>query len=58
MPGLKVADIFRDIPILEMARKEAFDLVSRDPSLSKPEVASLRRELMKKYEGFALAVVS
>ena len=34
-----MADIFRDVPILEMARKEAFEMDSRDPALSRPEAA-------------------
>ena len=51
MAGLKIADVFRDIPILEIARKEAFEIVSSDPGLSRPEVANLRRELMAKIRG-------
>lgn len=56
--GLKIADIFRDVPILELARKEAFDLVERDPQLSDPAVSGLRRDLMNKYDSFELAAVS
>lgn len=34
IPELKIADIIRDIGILEMARREAFDLADADPGLN------------------------
>ncbi|MCL5104710.1 MAG: ATP-dependent DNA helicase RecG [Armatimonadetes bacterium] len=58
MLNLGIADIFRDVPILDLARKEAFDLVSRDPDLKGDQYKALRRDLLKKYESFQLAVVS
>ena len=58
MPELRIANVFRDVPILELARKEAFELVESDPSLSKPENALLRKELRRKLEGLQLAAVS
>ncbi len=58
LAGLKIADIFRDIPILEAARKEAFDVVQKDPNLAGESLANLRRDLKKKYEMLQLAVVS
>ncbi len=58
MPSLKIADIFRDIPILEVARKEAFDIIADDPSLEKPEYRELRRILSQKYSDFELATIS
>jgi len=58
MAGLKIADIFRDIPILEMARAEAFKLVEKDPDLAAAPLKSLRRDLVRKYESIQLAVVS
>jgi len=56
--GLKIADIFRDIPILEMARQEAFELIQRDPGLVDPALKALRKDLVRKYEEIQLAVVS
>ncbi len=56
--NFKIADIFRDIPILELARKEAFEVINRDPDLSAPEFALIKRELIKKYADMQLAVVS
>ncbi len=58
MPALKVTDIFKDIPILEIARKEAFLTIERDPNLRAPELRDLRAEMIKKFEGFQLAAVS
>ena len=58
MAGLKIADIFKDIPILELAREEAFSLIDRDPDLSNPAFRALRRDLAKAYEGLELVTVS
>ena len=58
IPGFKIADIFRDIPILEIARKEAFDIVDKDPNLASPAFKNLKRTLIKKYESLQLAVIS
>ena len=58
MPELTIADIFRDIPILEIARKEAFAIIEKDPGLSSESFAGLRKDLLKKYEAFELAAVS
>jgi len=48
-PKLKVADLFTDQPILQAARRAAFDLVERDPQLRKPEHAGLRTKLLSDY---------
>ena len=58
MPALKVTDIFRDIPILELARKEAFALIDRRPSLNDPMHKALKSDMLKKYEDFQLATIS
>jgi len=58
MPALKVTDVFRDIPLLELARKEAFETVERDPSLARPDFRALKSDMLEKYEGFQLATVS
>jgi len=58
MPGLTITDIFRDIAILEIARKEAFATIDRDPNLSSPAFARLRHDLLKKFEAFELVTVS
>jgi len=58
IPELTIADIFRDIPILELARKEAFEIIDKDPNLSAEAFGRLRRDLLKKYEAFELVTVS
>ncbi|MDO8684704.1 MAG: ATP-dependent DNA helicase RecG [Armatimonadota bacterium] len=58
MPALKIANIFRDIPILELARKEAFEIIEADPSLSRAENRFLQEELRRKLDGLQLATVS
>ena len=45
MPDLKVAKLLRDIDILVEARREAFALVAKDPTLKKPDHRPLRREI-------------
>jgi ATP-dependent DNA helicase RecG len=45
MPDLKVAKLLRDIDVLVEARREAFSLVSEDPTLKSPVHRPLRREI-------------
>ena len=45
MPDLKVAKLLRDIDILVEARREAFELVAKDPTLKSPDHRPLRREI-------------
>jgi ATP-dependent DNA helicase RecG len=45
MPDLKVAKLLRDIDVLVEARREAFSLVSEDPTLKSPAHRPLRREI-------------
>ncbi|MBI3353933.1 MAG: hypothetical protein HY034_03485 [Nitrospirae bacterium] len=49
LPELKNANILRDVKILESARKEAFDLIKKDPLLSMPEHISLKTVLKQKW---------
>ena len=44
MPDLKVAQLLRDVDVLVEARREAFALVARDPTLKDPVHLPLRRE--------------
>ncbi len=49
MPDLKIANLLRDARVLDMARREAFALIDRDPGLSAhPE---LRQELERFWRG-------
>ncbi len=49
LPELKNANILRDVKILEAARKEAFELIKKDPLLSMPEHISLKTVLKHKW---------
>lgn len=49
IPELKIADIIRDIGILEMARREAFDLADADPELNLHPL--LKETLDKRWAG-------
>jgi len=59
LPDLKIANIIDDCELLVMARKNAFDLVSQDPTLTKPEHRNIRRALSAKLgETLGLADVA
>lgn len=49
LPELKIANILRDTEILEISRKEAFDLIAADPGLANPEHALLKQKLLEKF---------
>ena len=49
IPALKLANIVRDIHILETARKEAFALIGKDPGLG--EYTLLKEGVYKKWMG-------
>ena len=45
MPLLKIANLLRDIRVLETARKEAFLLIDQDPDLKAPEHQPLNKAI-------------
>jgi ATP-dependent DNA helicase RecG len=47
LPPFRVADLMRDMDLLNMARKDAAEWIKRSPTLSKPEEAMLKRRLWK-----------
>jgi ATP-dependent DNA helicase RecG len=49
LPDLKIANIVDDYDLLVMARKNAFELASRDPMLTKPEHKHIRDALLTKF---------
>ncbi|MBC7742467.1 MAG: ATP-dependent DNA helicase RecG [Bdellovibrionaceae bacterium] len=57
LPGFKMANLVRDFDLLKLARDAAFDILARDPKLSKKEHLVLREELLKSYGPNALAGV-
>ena len=49
LPDLKIANIVADFDLLTLARKNAFELVSADPMLSRTEHRSIRSALIAKF---------
>ena len=49
LPDLKIANIIDDYDLLVMARKDAFEIVSQDPMLLRPEHGNIRRALISKF---------
>jgi ATP-dependent DNA helicase RecG len=49
LPPLRIADLRRDQKVLEEARREAKELFTADPGLTKPEHARLRRQMLVRY---------
>lgn len=45
LPGFKMANLVRDVRVLQEAREAAFELIARDPDLKKLEHAGLRAKL-------------
>jgi ATP-dependent DNA helicase RecG len=57
LPGFKMANLVRDVKILQDSRKAAFEVLSRDSQLIEPEHRWLRQELLKTHGATALASV-
>ena len=49
LPDLKIANIIDDYDLLIMARKHAFELVSKDAMLTSPADVNIRRALLNKF---------
>ena len=59
LPELKVANILRDAKVLEIARREAFELVIKDPMLTLPDHKLLRNAFERRWKDrLKLATVS
>src|SRR3989475_433341 len=53
--ALRYADLERDLPLLEAARRAAARIIERDPTLARPEHAAYRERILRRYErGFEL----
>jgi ATP-dependent DNA helicase RecG len=51
LPDLKLARLQSDRELIARTRQLARDVVARDPDLSAPEHATLRTEVLRRYEG-------
>ena len=49
MPPFKVADLSKDLDLLTMARRDAMAMVKASPKLDKPELALLKRRLLRAH---------
>lgn len=50
LPGFKIANLVRDVQILQEARQAAFELAQSDPELKRPENEALRARFHKLFE--------
>jgi ATP-dependent DNA helicase RecG len=57
MPGFKMGNLVRDLPILMQAREAAFEIVQNDPNLSTTANKILRDQLMRIHGRDALITV-
>jgi len=49
LPDLRVADLVRDLPLLERARKEAARVLADDPALRDPQMQAAREEVRARF---------
>ena len=58
LPSLRIANILRDVDILERSREDAFKIIEADSRLESPEYARLKAEVFKRFEEYDLVSVS
>ena len=58
MPELKIGNLLKDMELMELARKEAFALVKKDPFLKVSENLLLRQRLQEKFRSSNVALLS
>jgi ATP-dependent DNA helicase RecG len=51
LPEIRFGNIVKDFDIMELARKEAFGLVTRDPNLIEEHHRLLRESLKARFSG-------
>jgi ATP-dependent DNA helicase RecG len=50
IPEFKIADIIQDMKLLEAARTEAAELVGKDPALTLPQNAKIKKIVEQKFK--------
>jgi ATP-dependent DNA helicase RecG len=50
LPDFRVANLIRDVSLLQQARKEAFALIDHDPQLSREEHRPLREIIQARWQ--------
>ncbi|MHB0999468.1 MAG: ATP-dependent DNA helicase RecG [Armatimonadota bacterium] len=58
LPSLRIANVLRDVDILEISREDAFELVKADSRLASAKYSRLRAEVVRRFEGYELIAVS
>jgi ATP-dependent DNA helicase RecG len=58
LQGFKMANLVRDVQLLQEARDAAFELLSGDKNLKKPENVLIREELLRAYGPSSLASIA
>ncbi len=58
LPAFKIADVIRDVPILEISRAKAAEIVASDPHLKKQEHRGIREVVARKYREQLLETVA
>lgn len=58
LPGFKLANLIRDVKVLQLARQSAFAILQEDPSLSEPAHQGLRDSLLRQRGPTALAGIA
>ena len=49
LPELRIGDIVKDIAILELAKKEAREMITKDPKLLSPKNKALQRAIQERF---------
>lgn len=58
LSGFKLANLIRDMSVLQQAREAAFEVLKKDPKLSYVENQGLREELLREHGPTALAGIA
>jgi ATP-dependent DNA helicase RecG len=51
LPDFRVANLLRDVRLLEAARREAFDYIEKSKQLTTPDAQAVRQELIRRWGG-------
>lgn len=58
LPELKIGNVVKDMELMELARKEAFSLVVKDPRLKASQHQLIRKRLREKFSSTNLGLLS
>ena len=58
LPSLRIANVLRDVGILEKSREDAFAIVKADPGMKSPKYSRLKAEVFRRFEEYDLVSVS